>query len=104
MGQKDRLYRLPGISRRAPQRHQRRLLSGQPLTAGFQWPQTIDGMEQEPHGTLFAASLTDQAAPAHAAVAEPKFANSPSPALPQSEALLAHPARVMSCRGIVFSV
>ena len=56
------------------------------------------------HGTSFAASLTDRAVPAHAAVAEPKFVSSPSPALPQSGALLAHPARVMSCRGSVFSV
>ena len=56
------------------------------------------------HGTSFAASLTDQAVPAHAALAEPKFVSSPSPALPQSGALLAHPARVMSCRGSVFSV
>jgi hypothetical protein len=43
------------------------------------------------HGTSFAASLTDRAVPAHAAVAEPKFVSSPSPVLPPQRGVTSSP-------------
>ena len=37
-------------------------------------------------------------------MAEPKLASSPDAKLPEGEALLPHPTRVMSRRGVVLSV